>query len=159
MPRGPVPKRSDQRRRVNKPETPIDTAPAAAEFVPPKSLTAWHPIARRWYDSLAASGQSTFYEPSDWALAAATAEALSRELKPQVVTVTGEGVVVRASLPVKGATFVAFLKASGLLLATEGDRRRLRLELLRQGADGEDGDTVVSELDEYRARLEAAGAG
>jgi hypothetical protein len=37
-------------------------------------------------------------------------------------------------------------------LATEGDRRRLRVELERAG-DDEDDDAGVSELAEYRRRL------
>ena len=61
--RGPVPKPSAQRRRVNKPEVPVETAPSAGPAKAPAADPDWHPVARRWYESLSASGQCTFYQP------------------------------------------------------------------------------------------------
>ena len=54
-----------------------------------------HPAARRWFESLAESGQSAFYEPSDWATAYVLAETMSRELRPRVVGVTKDGDVIK----------------------------------------------------------------
>ncbi len=135
---GPPPNRSDQRRRVNKPEgVQVTKAPGAETVVPPDADQDWHPVATRWFDSLKTSGQSTFYEDSDWATAYLIAESMSRELN------TGE--------PPTGAAMGAWLKAMGSLMVTEGDRRRARLELQRPSAEEVPAD--VSELDEYRARL------
>lgn len=136
---GPVPKRSDQRRRRNA-DVPIDNAPAAAEVERPAADAGWHAIAARWYDALAESGQSTFYEPSDWATAYYVAEAMSRNLS---------GGRFSAQL------FAAVMSASTSLLATEGDRRRLRLELERAkpGADAASEAEGVAQLDDYRSRL------
>ncbi|MEV5479370.1 MULTISPECIES: hypothetical protein [Streptomyces] len=50
-----------------------------APDVPPAD-EVWHPIAGRWYASLVQSGQSQFYEASDWATALYLAEAMSPNL-------------------------------------------------------------------------------
>lgn len=138
---GPPPKRSSQRRRVNKPVIPVTVADGAVEVVVPVADEGWHPVARGWFESLAGSGQSAFYEPSDWAVAVLVAESMSREL-------WGDG-------PVSGAALMAWLRAMTALMVTEGDRRRLRLELERRRDD--DGDEVggVSEIELYRRRLES----
>lgn len=201
---GPVPKRSDQRRRRNKPVKPLTkaaTGPAASDVKPIEQMTGaelnakaaelsiegwnpkarvgqkreaivahlaatavdgipeadpnWHDAAKRWYSALAKSGQAVFYEASDWAFAWITAESLSRDLKPQVVGIVEEtGEVVRAIIPMKGASLAAYLKAMTALLATEGDRRRAGIELERPtGADGAADNADVPSLDAYRKRL------
>ena len=155
--RGPVPKRESQRRRRNKPEGgPVQKAAGASEVPVPKGDGKWHPIAKRWFKSLATSGQAQFYEPSDWALAEVLAESISRDLRPQVVGVNEKtGQVIEAEVPIKGASLSAYLKAMSSLLVTEGDRRRARLELERPAPD--DGEEVadVSELGRYRDRLKS----
>lgn len=150
--RGPVPKRDAQRRRRNKPE--VETTEAAgAEVVPvPKGSSKWHPVARRWFDALAESGQSRFYEPSDWATAELLAESMSRDLREQVVGVSKDGDVVKAVVPINGARLASYLKGCSLLLVTEGDRRRARLELGRAAPEsaGGGGGGSVSWLDAAR---------
>lgn len=149
---GPPPKRSDQRRRANKPVVPVEIAEGASVVKPPPVNGKWHPVAKRWFQSLRESGQAKFYEPSDWATAYLIAEAMSRELQPQPVGTTDDGKVLMASLPPKGASLSAWLRAMTSLMVTEGDRRRLRLELQRPD-EGDEEATSVSELDEYRRRL------
>lgn len=125
--RGPVPKRSTERRRRNKPEGGL-TVVDMAQFLPtpaPDADPAWHPIARDWFESLADSGQSQFYEPSDWAVAKLCAELISSEFekgKPRAIMVA------------------EITKLMGVLLSTEGDRRRVRMELNR-GSDETDTST------------------
>jgi hypothetical protein len=113
---GPPPKRTEERRRVNKPATPVTRAPGAPTVTIPDPDPGWHPAALRWWDSLAESGQSKWYEPSDWAMAWVTAELLSGQLKT----------VKRSSVMIS-----AIWDAMGKLLITEADRRRLRIELER----------------------------
>jgi len=86
---GPVPKRSSDRRRRNAPVGgEIIEAPAAVVVDIPESDSEWHPVARRWFESLKLSGQRRWYEPSDWAIAYLIAESISRDLNPQFVGVT-----------------------------------------------------------------------
>jgi hypothetical protein len=158
---GPVPKRSDQRRRRNKESKPESVQVAAPLPAVPVAAKGWHPVARAWYESLGKSGQAVFYEPSDWATAYLLAESMSRELKPQFVGMrtgfdeqgreTSDPVI--ETLPMKGASLSAYLKAMTALLVTEGDRRRASLELdrapVKKPADGSD----VAELDAYRRRV------
>lgn len=136
---GPIPKRSDQRRRRNQSDIPIVSAPGAAMVNRPASGAYWDPAATRWYESLAESGQAHFYEPSDWAQAWVWAEFLSRALQQ------GE----RPS-----SQLIATWSAGATeLLTTEGARRRLRMELERTKSSDEDEDAAVAALDDYRSRF------
>ncbi|WP_443043724.1 phage terminase small subunit [Streptomyces sp. GS7] len=64
---GPVPKRSDQRRRRNEPDGPaLVKAEAGKAPTVPRADGSWHPIAKQWFQSLKDSGQAQFYEQSDW---------------------------------------------------------------------------------------------
>lgn len=115
---GPVGKRSDQRRRRNKPEGPqLVVAPAAPAVTVPEPSEAWHPLMVDWYRSLMSSGQSAFYEPSDWEMARLAAHVMSQELN------SGEAV--------KAATLKEFQAIANNLMTTEGARRKLRVELQR----------------------------
>lgn len=134
---GPVPKRSDQRRRRNKVD--IDSAPVAAADGAvrgpecPDGLTG---LARRWYESLRTSGQSEFYADSDWTSALIIARAIEKfEERPTAHMLT------------------AILSGFGSLAATEGDRRRLRIELQRAPEVDLDAEAAVAEIDEWRTRF------
>lgn len=153
--RGPVGKRSSQRRRRNAPARPIVATAGAAEVPIPEAIEEWHPIAKDWYRSLAASGQARYYEPSDWALAVIVAESLSRDLAPQFVGMTDDGEIIRDELPIKGTSLAAYLKAFNVLLVAEGDRRRLQIELQRPGGDDDPGPDKVAVLDAFRERATA----
>lgn len=147
---GPPPKRSDQRRRRNKTE-PVTSA-AGGSVVVPESDPGWHPVAVRWFEGLKVSGQSVFYEQSDWVTAFLVAESISRELKPQPLRVGDE--VVWVEQPPKGTSLQGWLKAMSSLLVTEGDRRRVRLELDPAGVVDADGEAAVVRLADIRDRFE-----
>jgi hypothetical protein len=131
----PVPKRSDQRRRRNAVEGL--TTGAARPCVRPEPEEGWHEMARAWYVALGESGQSDYYQASDWAQARVWAELLSRQL---------------ASGRPSAQMLAAWDAASVRLLVTEGDRRRLRLELERLPAAVDGPDEVEDELDAHRTR-------
>jgi hypothetical protein len=120
---------------MNKPEVEVEHAPAAAVVVIPEPDSDWHPAALAFYRSLAASGQSVWYEPSDWSVAWYTASLMSVTLADPYAPM-----VARVQ-----AGFTA-------LMATEGDRRRLRIELERAKAKPTEADGVAR-LDDYRDRL------
>ncbi|MFG3405648.1 hypothetical protein [Streptomyces sp. NPDC048142] len=130
--RGPVPKRDDMKRRRNSPEVELATAPSANPdgASAPEPESDWHPIARRWYESLVDSGQSFFFEPSDWAQAAYVAEAMSRNLNQ--------------GQRLSGQLFASVISAASDLLTTEGSRRRLRIELSK--AEAAEVDSGIADL-------------
>jgi hypothetical protein len=152
--RGPIPKRDAERRRQNKPDVPTDTVRMIGRVRVPAADKTWHPIATRLYRSLRKSGQAKFLEPSDWAIAYLLAESLSRDLNEQVVGISEKtGEAVWATIPLKGASLAAYLKAFSALGMTEGDRRRMRIEIERETpVEGDNPDVAV--LASYRAKIQ-----
>ncbi|WP_070519239.1 hypothetical protein [Corynebacterium sp. HMSC11E11] len=136
---GPIPKRSDQRRRRNKDDGPTPLRAAGSGTVkPPAEDRSWHPAAKRWFRALKHSGQAVFYEPSDWAYAQLAADLLTAEMtmeKPRAATI---GLV---------------LSMMDNLMTSEGARRRIRVELQRPGVDDADGAATVSMLEKYKNDL------
>ena len=134
--RGPAPKRESQRRRQNKtdPAERVVVEGPVEQPDPPEGLGG---RALAWYRSLAESGQAQFYEPSDWQVALVCAQAIDLFME------TGR------------ATLLAEVRAlQSQLLATEGERRRVKLEVDRGG--GEESADVV-DADEWRRRLQRSG--
>lgn len=138
---GPVPKRSSQRRRRNRTKKPDRPKAPAGKVKAPKAHKNWHPTARAWYDSLAKSGQSEFYEPSDWQAAYVLAGELSAYLKN----------------PRRSAMmFAQIWSGMSELLTTEGARRRVKIEVDREPAGAtQDEKSEVASLDAYRQRAAA----
>lgn len=137
---GPIPKRSDQRRRRNKPPGPDLVKPQGGVSVRvPRVSSSWHPLMKDWFRSLKDSGQAAFYEPSDWQTARLLAEVLSQELN------RGE--------PLRAAMLAEFNRAAASLMTTEGERRRLRIELQREMETDVEVDATVSMMDRYREKL------
>jgi hypothetical protein len=102
----------------------------------PPADPAWHDIAREWYESLAISGQSTYYEPSDWRTARYVAQAMSVNLKADRFS---------------AQLFASVMGAMTELLTTEGARRRSRVELQRVKASPNDVPSPkVIAMDAYR---------
>lgn len=136
---GPVPKRSDQRRRRNKPaDGEVTKAPATAPPSDPEPDENWHPLMSEWFVSLGQSGQAVFYEPSDWATARVWAEIMSRQLE---------------SGRMSAQMVAAWASGATELLTTEGARRRARLELERGESSDVDEEAAVVAIDVYQRRL------
>ena len=74
---GPVPKRSEQRRRANKPARDLLKPAGAAVEAPPLDLENIHPLAEQWYASLSSSPESRFFTPAVWQRARINALVLS----------------------------------------------------------------------------------
>lgn len=137
--RGPIPERSEARRRRNKSDGPdlVQAESGPPVEVPPLADpdALWHPIAADWYLSLRESGQSAFYEPSDWAMARYAAHVMSQ--------------VLLSERGPNGQLVAALNSVMSSLLTTEGDRRRARMELERKKPAGPKL-ASVSPLDSYR---------
>lgn len=131
MPR--LAKRNDERRRTNADGQNRVAYASGAVPVPPAGR-GWHPVARRWYASLRESGQSAFYEPSDWAMAHVVAEAMSR--------LFSDGMT---------ATLLAeVMRGMDMLLTSETARRRARVEVQRDIAEARKRAKNVHDIGGYR---------
>ena len=136
--RGPVPKRSQERRRRNKDGGEVQNVAAGVQVAPPEFRDDLHPLAAELRDVLAESGQAQFFEPSDWWLAKVLAEAVDDYMGGR-----------------RSATKLAEIRALATeLLMSEGQRRRMRLELERN-AGVEEQDASVAAIADYRRELGA----
>lgn len=115
--RGPIPKRSDQTIRRNEPEIPIDKIPAIGEVpIPDLGIPNPHPLVKDMWQSLQDSAQAIYYEPSDYAYARFTFHFCNRLLRsrnPSAMMLSSINSMLTS------------------LLMTEGDRRRVRIEVER----------------------------
>lgn len=164
--RGPVPKRSEERRRRNKtdesgqqyvPDRVDMTEFDGGNVVPtPEPNPNWHPAALAIWEAAADSGQRVFFEKSDWAVLALLCSQITQHYRDDLVIEkvklpmeNGSGggeEVIYGSVPMNGGTISAILKGFASLGLTEGDRRRMRLELKRDGA-GEEKQTPEGVVD------------
>lgn len=146
---GPVPKRSEERRRRNKTTdsgvsnevTTVIADPEALEDVSlvdaPTPNPAWGWLAMMQYDAARLSATRDFYEPTDWAQLFLACEALDQADKEQAVVIqsgpsAGEVVMVRQAI--SPAMLAAVNRLFGDLMFTEGQRRRARIEIERRSA-------------------------
>jgi hypothetical protein len=94
------------------------------------------PEAQSWFRSLARSGQSDFYEASDWATAVAAAQAYDIFLRTYNASVFG-----------------SFVRLSERLGVTVIDRKRSRIELDDPEPQDEDEDAADEAVQGWQARL------
>lgn len=137
-PPGPVPNRSDQRRRRNKDDIDIEKAAPANEATIPDANPEWVPAVTRWYEALGESGQAVFYESSDWAQAWILADLLNSQMD---------------SFKPNGMIISAWLHGAGELLTTEGARRRMRIELAKGKKADPEQVAAIASLDAFRDRF------
>lgn len=109
---------------------------AAGDIPIPKADPKWKPEARSWFNSLKLSGQSEYYEASDWATAVAAAQAYDVFLR-----------TYNASI------FAQFVRLSERLGCTISDRKRSRIELGDPDPTDEDEDAADDAVDDWRRRL------
>lgn len=137
MPRGPVPKRDDQRIRRNKPDIETDTVTAIGVVgIPDLGMTDPHPMVVDFYEALRNSAQTKYYEPSDWQFARWTMNWMDHQLK--------------TSKP----SAMILQQINGCLtemLVSEGARRRVRLEIDREQTTA----VVFDVAEEFRKRMAA----
>lgn len=149
MPPGPIPKKDAERRRRNKTPDGLKTEVVnvdellVGEVEIPIADPNWEPLTLQFWESFKSSGQVIWMEPTDWMTAYMLMEVLDRWLKPQDVRVgeyrpgAQEGgqveyVFEEKIVAIPGQVLNSILKGLTSLMATEGDRRRLRIELERK---------------------------
>jgi hypothetical protein len=124
MATGPIPKRSEERVRRNTPDVPVDKITVLGNVsIPDLGMPRCHPLVHDLYESMRQSAQSRWYEPSDWQFARLAMHVLNDYLQ--------EGGPISA---MKLASINTMLTS---LLLTEGERRRVRIEVERNQAAGE----------------------
>ena len=107
-----------------------------ADIPIPRPDPKWKPEAQSWFRSLALSGQSEFYEASDWSTAVAAAQAYDVFLK-----------TYNASI------FAQFVRLSERLGCTITDRKRSRIELAEPDPGDEDEDRADDSIKDWHGRL------
>jgi len=132
---GPIPKRSEERRRRNK-ENPVETVPATGNVKPARCPAGLHAEARGWYLAHADSGQAQFFERTDW-----------RQLRVLAIILDDMLQAPRVSAQL----FAAWNSAASELGTTEGARRRLHIEIDRKPQ--KPALAAVTVMDEYRDAL------
>lgn len=102
----------------------------------PEADQSWKPKARSWYNSLKLSGQSEFFEPSDWATAVAAADAYDVFLRTHNASILAQ-----------------FTRLSERLGATIADRQRTRINLEEPAPEDEDEAAADNSVKGWQSRL------
>lgn len=125
--RGPIPKRTELRMgHPREAQSPSDVARVeihGSVQVPELGFEPSHDIVAEIWEAVKVSGQSIFYEPSDWAM-----------LKFWLMELNDYMDMVKKS---PSRLDVIASNLSGFLL-TEGDRRRMKMEIDRSGSAEEE---------------------
>lgn len=154
--RGSIPKRTEMRRRTNAPADGMEVTRAAS--LPAEPLAPdenWHDVPLEIFTSMAESGQSVFFQASDWAMLYMICDQMNQLYCEQYLGMRdagrGEQEPVYGRKPMNGAELSAMIKALGELGATEGARRRLRIELT-QDMGARELPAGVTSMNDARAR-------
>lgn len=136
---GPVPNRSEDlarpRERKGGDAKPVTAGELRAVTIP-RADPEWHPIARKIWDGMKTSGQADFYQNSDWAFAYSLMDDLSKQKR------SGKPSAVMFQ------TIYSQLASLGL---TEGERRRMRIEL--SAPDDGAGNAELYAIEDYKNSL------
>ena len=142
---GPIPKRDEQRAgHTTKAESEAITKIRMEGEVQKPDLRRFpgqitHPVARGFWDSLEHSGQAVYWEPSDWMVALTALSLLDKQLWADK----------------KSPTMIAACwQMLSSIAVTEGERRRLRLEVERKPRMQESEAKVIPISEVVRQRLE-----
>lgn len=122
--RGPLAKRSDEPRAghsmgVHDIRNRITVTEHDYRVVVPEEDPAWDNYAKWWYRSLRHSGQSKFFENSDWMSAFIAADVLSQ----------------MCEVGYSAGLLAEWNDMASRLLVCEADRRRVNMELVNKGVD------------------------
>lgn len=147
--RGPVPDREENlarpRSRKGDEQGHKVTHGLMRDVTIPDPDPNWHPIARMVWDGLRESGQSDFFQSSDWAFAYSLCEDLHHYKMPNTDR-DGNEYHKRS-----GQMLQTIYSAMSDLLVSEGHRRRVGIEL--QKPEEESNPASLAVLDDYREGL------
>lgn len=138
--RGPMPQRSDERRRANEPEGPftkvdeVEAASVGIDIDPdiPAAGEHWEDGVVAFYEALRVSPGVIFMYAADWHMAWNLCEQWDMNLKPQFVGMEtdadGSTRAIMEIVPMKGATLTALLQGFRAFGVSEEARRRMGYE-------------------------------
>lgn len=121
--RGPIAKRASERighsQGAFDVRNKITTVQHDYNVVVPAPSEHWHDFAKWWYKSLRVSGQSKYYENSDWMTAFIAADLLDQMCQAGY----------------SAGLLAEWNQITSRLLVAEADRRRVHLEIEKMAAD------------------------
>lgn len=133
---GPIPKPEDQLRQPRKKSRGTVTRGEALPVTIPEPDPDWHPLALELWDAVLKSGQSGYYQQTDWAVARDMCEELS---------------VYKSSVRRNAQIRSQINAMMDSLMLTEGSRRRVRVELVEHEDEAQS--RGAQALVEYRRAL------
>lgn len=140
---GPVPNRTgdlSRERDANRGDKiPVSKGVLLPTTIPRVSDKEWHPIAKRLWDAAKTSGQSAYYQNTDWVMLYSLCDDLS---------------VYKKSGNRSSVMLAAIMSGLSNLLLTEADRRRARIELEAPEDPQQDAELIA--IDGYKDMLDAA---
>lgn len=139
---GPVPKRSEDRIRRNEVDVPVEKIEATGDVEIPELNLPFgaSQMVVDFYESLKRSAYSKYYEPSDWEYARLTCFIMET--------------IVKTPKP-SAEMYKALQTAMSNMLVTEGDRRRLRIEIVREQEKAQK-DDMGQVVDMFMKRMQDA---
>lgn len=116
--RGPLPKRTDepQHRSNEAKKSDVKKALIAGDVMRPEPDPDWHPIARMLWDAACDSPQNRWYEATDWAVLFSLCDDVS---------------YFKRGAKRSGQMLATINSMMLSLMLTEGDRRRIGVEIQR----------------------------
>jgi hypothetical protein len=140
---GPVPKRSEERVRRHKPDVPTDVIEMVGRVeVPDLGIPFAHDLVIDFWAALRESGQTKYYEPTDWQYARMALWFVNDMLR-------------RAEDSGKAPSSMMLQQVNSMLadlLVAEGQRRRVRMEIEREQQTAE----VFKISDHLKKRFDSA---
>lgn len=150
--RGPLPNKDSDlarsRSRKGAEAQPAATMGVLRDVTIPDPDPEWGPVAHMLYESIKTSGIADFYQDSDWAFAFFVISEIDVYRRKGVNKETGEEYPTHRP---SGQMFAALAGAMTALGLTEGDRRRMRIELEKPK---EEHDAQLYAIDSYKADLD-----
>jgi len=137
---GPVPNREDDLSRPRSRRSPDNkvTRGVLKPVVKPAARPEWEPFVREFYDSIGESGEADFYQNSDWHYARIVCDQLHAHYQSGMRS---------------GQMFQSIMAAMTSLLVTEGERRRVKIELTEPKPTGPT--AAVTAISDAKSRLGA----
>lgn len=157
---GPIPKRDEQRAgHTSKEKSEEITKITMDGEVKPPSLAQYpnmltQTLTKGFWESLKSSGQALYYEPSDWMTALTALHLLDRQLRPyEYIDEKTKKTKLRVS-SVSPTMIAAVWQMLTSIAVTEGERRRLRIEVERKTGEASDSEAKVIPISQvYADRL------